>query len=225
MANDSDVDGPGQRAVLVTGPQNGTLDLASDGALTYSPNNGFIGEDSFSYRFDDGISQSAVTTVDLSVSTRPVLISEINAANANGLTTKIRASAEDSFPRDEMTPDWIELQNLVSAPLDIGGMHLTDDTDDATKWSFPEGTTIPPNGYLVVFASSENIRDTALDENGFFHTNFSLGADGDYLAITTSEGSVVHEFAPGYPVQTADVSYGLIDDQPLYFSDPTPGAV
>ena len=75
----------------------------------------------------------------------------------------------------------------------------------------------------MVFASGENIRDTALDENGFLHTNFGLGANGDYLAITAVDGSPIHEYSPGYPVQTADVSYGLVDDQQLYFGTPTPG--
>ena len=78
LANDSDVDGPEARAILETAPSNGQLQLMPDGSLTYTPNEGFLGTDLFSYRFDDGLDRSAVTEVELSVSTRPVLISELN---------------------------------------------------------------------------------------------------------------------------------------------------
>ena len=70
------------------------------------------------------------------------------------------------------------------------GMHLTDDAGDLTKWTFPAGTVIETDGYLVVFASGRDIQDPSLDENGYLHTNFKIDSDGDYLAVTTSDGTV-----------------------------------
>ena len=64
LANDSDVDGPFLKAVLVDPPTHGTLQLLEDGSLQYTPQQGFIGDDAFTYRggrFDrslDGHSQS-----------------------------------------------------------------------------------------------------------------------------------------------------------------------
>ena len=50
-------------------------------------------------------------------------------------------------------PDWIELYNGADEPVNLEGWCLTDDKDLPNKWSFPAGTTIPANGYLIVFAS------------------------------------------------------------------------
>lgn len=68
LANDSDVDGDLISSVLQTGPSNGSLTLATDGSFTYSPNPGFIGADSFTYRAEDPSGLlSAPVTVSLTV--------------------------------------------------------------------------------------------------------------------------------------------------------------
>ena len=56
LANDTDVDSPATflRAVLVSGPSNGTLVLNANGSFTYNPRNGFTGSDSFTYKADNG---------------------------------------------------------------------------------------------------------------------------------------------------------------------------
>ena len=51
--------------VLQTGPTQGTLNLNGDGSFTYSPM-GLVAQDSFTYVVTDGISNSAVATVNLS---------------------------------------------------------------------------------------------------------------------------------------------------------------
>jgi VCBS repeat-containing protein len=68
LANDSDVDaGTTLRAVLATGPVNGTVDLTADGSLVYTPNADFNGTDNFTYRASDGALQSALATVTITV--------------------------------------------------------------------------------------------------------------------------------------------------------------
>lgn len=68
-ANDTDPDaGDTFEAVLVTGPQNGTLALNGSGAFTYSPAANFSGTDSFTYRVRDaGGLDSNIATVTLTV--------------------------------------------------------------------------------------------------------------------------------------------------------------
>ena len=221
LANDLDIDSESLTAVLVEGPSNGTLQLGADGSFVYNPNPEFLGKDQFSYRVNDSIADSAVATVDLLVTTTPVTISEFMATNARTLETKVRYSADDGFFPDEFSPDWIELENKFDAPLDISRMHLTDDPDLLTKWRFPEGTTIPSRGYLVVYASGLDLKDPALDSNGRLHTNFNLRADGEYLAFTLEDGTVVHEFET-YPNQRPDTTYGVFDGSPQFFPSPTP---
>jgi hypothetical protein len=56
LTNDSDVDSDvtSLRAVLESGPSNGSLVLSASGALTYIPNPGFVGTDTFTYRANNG---------------------------------------------------------------------------------------------------------------------------------------------------------------------------
>jgi len=67
LANDSDTDGDALTAVLIAGPQNGTLTLNPDGTFAYIPNPGFYGEDNFTYQASDGALTSAAKTDTITV--------------------------------------------------------------------------------------------------------------------------------------------------------------
>jgi len=86
--------------------------------------------------------------------------------------------------------------------VDLTGWFLTDDAQKLTKWRFPV-VILPGNSYLVVFASGRNTNVA-----GQLHTNFKLGAGGSYLALVDPSTNAVSAFAPAYPPQSADVSYG-----------------
>lgn len=141
----------------------------------------------------------------------PILINEIVASNGNGL--------EDGNGKKE---DWIELFNPNETAIDLDAFYLSDDATELTKWNFP-AIIIPANGYLVVFASGNDQSDPA----GIPHTNFRLSALGEFLAITQADGiTISDQFAPAYPTQFTDISYGPPTDggDPLFFATPTPGA-
>ena len=55
-------------AELVSDPENGSLVLGADGSFTYTPDEGFYGEDWFSYRAFDGRAYSEEATVTITVS-------------------------------------------------------------------------------------------------------------------------------------------------------------
>ncbi|MEX1312342.1 MAG: lamin tail domain-containing protein, partial [Candidatus Sulfomarinibacteraceae bacterium] len=84
---------------------------------------------------------------------------------AGPLPTRRREAVDDRFRGDPEIHDWIELRNLLSQPLPLSGLYLTDSRSDPLKWPFPAGTSIPPDGYLVVYASGMDVRDPALDDN------------------------------------------------------------
>src|SRR5207244_40662 len=50
LGNDTDIEGSPLTATLVGGSGNGTLTLNPDGSFTYTPNAGFNGIDSFTYK-------------------------------------------------------------------------------------------------------------------------------------------------------------------------------
>jgi VCBS repeat-containing protein len=58
LGNDTDVDEDSLTAVLDTGPTSGTLTLNADGSFDYMPDADFSGNDSFSYRANDGTTTS-----------------------------------------------------------------------------------------------------------------------------------------------------------------------
>jgi YD repeat-containing protein len=69
LNNDWDPEGSSLTASVVTNPANGTLSnfSGSAGTFTYTPNQGFAGIDSFSYKASDGTKDSNVVTVSIAV--------------------------------------------------------------------------------------------------------------------------------------------------------------
>lgn len=67
LANASDADGDNLTALLVNQASNGTVNLASDGSFTYTPNAGYFGSDSFTYKANDGTADGPTTTVTITV--------------------------------------------------------------------------------------------------------------------------------------------------------------
>jgi hypothetical protein len=119
-----------------------------------------------------------------------VLISEFMAINSNTLPDL-----------DGDYSDWIEIHNSGTTDVNLAGYHLTDKTDDLTRWTFPD-VNLPPGGYLVVFASNKNRL------SGELHTDFALDGDGEYLALVAPDNTtILSEY--DFPEQIADVSYGV----------------
>jgi hypothetical protein len=100
--------------------------------------------------------------------------------------------------------DWIEIQNVSSQTVNLAGWRLTDDATRLIQWVFP-ATNLAPQGFLIVFASGKN-RASAGQE---LHTDFQLEQSGEYLALIEPDGvTLATEFAPTFPPQFEDVSYG-----------------
>lgn len=123
---------------------------------------------------------------------------------------------------DGDSTDWIELFNTGTGPVELGGWFLTDTRTNLTKWAFP-ATSLSGRTYRVVFASNKDRTNAAAQ----LHTNFKLSAEGGYLALVDARTNIVSEYAPKYPRQTTDVSFGRVAGEMGmwgYFTKPTPGA-
>ncbi|MET4129631.1 Hint domain-containing protein [Roseovarius sp. MBR-6] len=71
LANDSDVDGDPLTVSLATPGTNGTTTVNPDGTITYTPDDGFSGTDTFDYTVDDGNGGTATSTVSVTVGVKP----------------------------------------------------------------------------------------------------------------------------------------------------------
>jgi VCBS repeat-containing protein len=67
LANDTDADGDRLTARIVTGPAHGKLTQNADGTWTYTADKDWYGTDNFTYRVNDGIADSNLATVSITV--------------------------------------------------------------------------------------------------------------------------------------------------------------
>ena len=83
------------------------------------------------------------------------------------------------------------LHNRTENKIDLSGWYLSDNEDNPRKWQFPNGSSINPGAYLVIWAD-EDEEDSSLGE---LHTNFKLSSDGEPLSLISSdeEGNLIME--------------------------------
>ena len=122
-----------------------------------------------------------------------VVISEISAINDDLL-----------FDEDGDSPDWFELLNVSNETVELNGWYVTDEADNLNEWQFP-AVSLTPGEHLVVFASGKD-RDNPTRP---LHTDFKLSGDGEYLALVRPDETIEFEFAPNYPQQVENVSFGI----------------
>lgn len=131
-----------------------------------------------------------------------LVINEILADNQNGLADP-----------DGEIEDWIELYNNTTAPVNLTGLYLSDNPNTPTKWPFPNGTTIPAKGYLIVWADEDG------SQSGL-HANFKLKSSGEYLSLSSSSGILLDSITFGE--QVADRSFGRFTNGTGQFTEMPP---
>jgi len=97
--------------------------------------------------------------------------------------------------------DWLELYNTSGTAVDLSGWTLSDDIDELDKYIFPNGTSLDADSYLVIWA------DEDLDQ-GIFHADFKLSADGESLYLSNSNQELVD--VVNFPASDPDLSYARV---------------
>ncbi len=120
----------------------------------------------------------------------PVAINELMASNTSTMADQ-----------DGEYDDWIELHNLTEQPVDLSGWHLSDNPDHLGKWSFPEGTFLDADAYLIVWADEDGSQDG-------LHASFKLSAGGEDL-ILTDPGFTIGQHVV-FPAQAPDLGYARV---------------
>lgn len=102
---------------------------------------------------------------------------------------------------------WIEIFNSAYNSVDIGGLYLTDDLSNPTKYPIAKGqsmTRIPKRSYLVFWADNQ-------PTHGILHLNFTV-EPGKTIALFDANGRTLIDSLT-IPLNIArDVSYGRMDD-------------
>src|SRR5262249_48639928 len=143
LGNDSDVDGDTLTASLLAGPSHGQLTLSPNGSFTYQPGTNFNGADSFTYQATDGVTNSALATVTITVNPvndPPSFVkgSDQSASRLAGPRTVLNwATSISSGPSDEstqalafvVTNDNPSLFSTAPAISSLGTLTYTPDTN------------------------------------------------------------------------------------------------
>ena len=133
-------------------------------------------------------------------------------------------------------PDWIELFNAATNSIDLGGYYLSDNLNEPFRWRIPEGTIIPAQGHLLVWADGyDSYPGLALTRpfwtpnrdftTRYYHSSFKLSSEGEQVGLFSPKGSPIDTVT--YGEQSTDVSFGRYPDGAVdwgYFGEPTAGA-
>ncbi|WP_162946654.1 Ig-like domain-containing protein [Chitinophaga barathri] len=190
LTNDTDIDNDGLNASVVTGPQNGTVQLNADGSFIYTPNRDFNGTDSYTYRVCDisGACDTATVTLTITaVNDAPVA----GPANYSGV--------EDS---------------PLSVPAPGVLFNDTDPDGDPLTASL---VTPPASGTLVLNADGSFVFTPAPDFNGT--TSFTYRVCDPSGACDTTTAVITIDNVNDAPVAGND-AYTLAEDGTLNITPP-----
>ncbi|SOD98547.1 lamin tail domain-containing protein [Spirosoma fluviale] len=182
----------GQLALTdIVGPDAALVDSLSYGIQTTDVSRGRYPDGSKQFKFFTTPSPGATNTLPILPG---IYINEFMASNAN---------KPDEFGEFD---DWIELYNSGTQPVDIGGLYITDDLTKPSKYQIPSSqpgqTTIPPKGFLLLWADEQAAQ-------GVLHVGIKLSSGGEQIGLFQPDGANVALLdSVSFGVQTTDVSIG-----------------
>ena len=184
LSNDTDPNTDSLTAVLLSGPSNGVLDLDSNGAFEYTPNNGFSGTDSFTYRANDGTENS--------ISAATVTITVAPAQNQVPITNAFHRSGQTFLTWDESNQSVDYHVYRHNQP--ITSSNLGDATRLTDRWG-PLDSNTSIHKIATDDASSrfiiEDLGDPLGDDTGLFvHTTSSEQQGNAWYAVTVVSSGV-----------------------------------
>ena len=153
LTNDSDPDGDVLTVTKLSDPSNGTVTLNSDGTYTYTPGNGFIGEDTFDYIICDNEGLCDTATVFIAVVDNPILEGnrppEAIDDNTRG---KINTPVTGNLISNDFDPDGDDI-TINTTPIEAPGTGTLTINSDGTF------TFVPENGFTGVVTFQYEICD------------------------------------------------------------------
>lgn len=177
LRNDIDVDGQSLQASKVSNPSHGAVTLNPDGSFTYTPEVGFTGEDSFTYRSTDGADNSNIATVHITVQppagaapwVESVVIGDGSAGRSMVTRLTVTFNTMVTYGKDAF-----QLQEKNSGAA-VAGWTLTDVSSSyktILELEFPDsagftgGSLADGNYLLTILAEDVTAAGQALDGNG-----------------------------------------------------------
>jgi hypothetical protein len=212
LANDSSNGGGPMSAVLVTSVSHGALTLNGDGSFIYSPNPGFSGADSFTYRAANASGPGNTATVSITVSGPPT------AQPPTGLIASSIVGNVITFRWDAPLGGLLPTDYVVEGGLIPGQVLASLRTDSA----FPIYTITAPSGafYVRVHTISGASRSEASNEiRVFINVPSPPSAPANLVGVVNGSSLSLawrNTFAGGAPTSVMlDVTGAIVGSLPL----------
>lgn len=133
----------------------------------------------------------------------------------NEVVTSNRFSIVDSAVG---SPDWIEIFNNSSDPINLEGYGLSDNTNNFHKFVFPQNVVIQAGDYLIVYGGNNN----GIEKTNINCIGFNLSKNGDKLYLTDPFYELLDQME--IPQLNTDISFARKSDGTFgYCKIPTPG--
>jgi uncharacterized repeat protein (TIGR01451 family) len=209
LGNDNDPNGDPLTVTGVSLPSNGTAMVHVDGTVTYSPDSGFMGSDSFTYAISDGNGGTDTATVSITVANQAPVAADDNVdfTGAAGTAITIDALGNDSDPNgDPLTLSSVATPLHGTAVIAAGKVVYTPDPTHAGLDSFTYTVKDGRGGQSVATVTinihnraPHAVADSATTSGGSVTLDVrgnDSDADGDPLSVTApgvtapSRGSV-----------------------------------
>ena len=142
----------------------------------------------------------------------------VESNHAHVQINEILTNNTSAYQNGDSHPDYIELFNPKVTPYDLTGHSLTDNLNSPQKYNFPDGTEIPPLGFLLIHADSDTVAPG-------LHTGFGLDSEGDRIYLLDhATGPPVTVDSHFWGLQLPDLSIGRDETGNWILNSPTPGA-
>ena len=145
----SDLDGNTLSFIVVTQPSHGTLSGTAP-ALTYTPTTGFVGADSFTFKVNDGIVDSEIESVTITVGASSTIN---NAPTANGQTVTVVTGQAKNFILTGSDLDGNTLSFIV----------VTQPSHGTLSGTAPALTYTPTTGFVGADSFTFKVNDGIVD--------------------------------------------------------------
>jgi VCBS repeat-containing protein len=199
LGNDFDADGDPLTAVLEKGVSSGILTLNADGSFIYEPYQDFNGTDSFTYKANDGSSDSNVATVTITVNSiddEPIAV-------------------DDSVTTDEDVPVDIDVlgndKGLTDTPIglavEIPPQH---GTAEVIEGPIPSNITDMVSGAYVRYTPAANFNG----QDSFSYTVTDVDGDSSTATVWVTVNPVK------YPLTAIGNEYDVEEDDVLIVEAP-----
>ncbi len=198
LSNDTDVDiatnSDSLLVVAATTPANGTVVNEADNTITYTPNTGFLGDDTFIYTIEDSgaLQDTASVTVTVSANAAPAANADSATVGEGGSVTVLDSSTTSVLTNDS-DPDGDPLTAILVADVSHGTLMLN---SDGTFSYTHDGSETTSDSFTYkardTFNNDSNVATVSITVNP---VNDAPSATGD--SYGTDEDVALNVAAPG----------------------------